>query len=424
VNIEIITIGREILDGRVIDTNSAFFGQQLTRVGHVPRHFQRVDDIAADILSAFRLAATRARYVLVSGGLGPTSDDITAEVFAKFLGRPLAPHPEAREAVRQAFARIQRPIHDTQWKQAHLPEGVSILPNPNGTAPGFTLTHDGVTWFFMPGVPRELYPMFLDHVLPGIPPDAHFQKWMWMTHFTSEGELQHRLGDIIAALPPELSFFYRTRFPENHLGLSGSCTTPALKKHFAETVHRVSERLGTDVYSEDELLTLERSVGTLAEGRGIFLVSVESCTGGLVAHRLTDMPGASKSYWGSFVTYDNEAKALVAESAGLGDEMRTALERHGAVSEETAGVMARAGAQQCLSKRPGAKVLSVSTTGIAGPDGGSAEKPVGLCFLAVSDGERVLASEKFQARPGLARDQLKLLFSQKALDLLRRQLQA
>jgi nicotinamide-nucleotide amidase len=424
VNIEIITIGREILDGRVIDTNSAFFGQQLTKVGHVPRHFQRVDDIAADIHDAFRLAATRARYVLVSGGLGPTSDDITAEVFAKFLNRPLADHPEAREAVRQAFARIQRPIHDTQWKQARLPEGVSILPNPHGTAPGFTLSCDGVTWFFMPGVPREMYPMFLDHVLPQIPPDAHFQKWMWMTHFTSEGELQHRLGDIIASLPAELSFFYRTRFPENHLGLSGSCPTPELKKSFAETVDRVSERLGADVYSEDELLTLERSVGTLAESQGVFLVSVESCTGGLVAHRLTDMAGASKSYWGSFVTYDNEAKESLAESVGLGEPMRQALEKHGAVSEETAAVMARAGAQQFLQKRPAAKVLAVSTTGIAGPDGGSAEKPVGLCFLAISDGKALLASEKFQARPGLARDQLKLLFSQKALDLLRLSLKA
>lgn len=417
--IEIITIGREILDGRVVDTNSVFFGQELGRLGQVPRYLQRVDDIAGDILNAFNIAASRADVVLVSGGLGPTSDDITAETFAKFVGEPWVEHLAAREQVQKAFARIQRPIHDSQWKQARLAQNARLLDNPHGTAPGFAYESGKTKWFFMPGVPREMKPMFLTSVAPSIVGDADFLQQMWFTQFTSEGELQQRLGSIISALPPEIAFFYRTKFPENHLGLSGSLKTAVLKAAFADAVAKVSKLLGADVFTTDETKTLERLVGDLALARGQHLVTAESCTGGLVASRLTDKPGSSASVGGGFVTYSNEFKIQLASEAGLATEMESSISAHGAVSEQVASLMAQSAAKVHAKKFPNFSVLAVSTTGIAGPDGGSDEKPVGTCWIAVANQVQVLATYKVQARLGLERDQLKLLFSQHALNQLR-----
>lgn len=423
-NIEIITIGREILDGRVVDTNSAFFGQQLSAIGQIPKYFQRVDDIEVDILDAFKLASTRSSHVIVSGGLGPTSDDITAEVFAKFVGRPWLINEEAQAHVRTVFERMQRPIHDSQWKQAKLAEGALVMPNPHGTAPGFWFDDFKTKWFFMPGVPREMKPMFLNHVLPKIPQDICFKKQMWMTHFTSEGELQQRLKDIIESLPPEISFFYRTRFPENHLGLSGSLKNAELLEAFHNAATLVDSRLGNDVYSCDENLSLEALVVQLALESKVSLSTVESCTGGLVSSRLTDISGASNVLVGAHVAYSNEFKIELAQSVGLGEAMKLALQEHGAVSKPVAELMAQAGARNASRVGHKSKVLCVSTTGIAGPGGGSAEKPVGTCWLALSDGDQALATFSLRARLGLERDQLKLLFSQKALDLLRLHLKA
>lgn len=418
-SIEIITIGREILDGRVVDTNSAFFGQELSKIGQVPRHFQRVDDIEGDIIAAFKLAASRSKYVLVSGGLGPTSDDITAAVFAKFLGKPLIENAEAKELVRQAFERIKRPIISEQWKQALMAEGAKALPNPNGTAPGFWYEQNSIKWFFVPGVPREMKPMFLNHVLPKIPADDKFQNKMWLTQFTSEGELQQRLGAVIKALPSEISFFYRTRFPENHLGISGSLRTEELKTQFASAAKKIEALLGDDIYSAREDVSLEKVVIDSAIANKQQLMSVESCTGGLVASRLTDVAGSSGAVWGNFVSYDNRAKEWLAEQAGLGGEISAALKAHGAVSSEVATLMAKSGALVFLKNHPQKSVLCVSTTGIAGPSGGSADKPVGTCFVSVSNGTQEMLAQRVQARAGLERDQLKLFFSQKALDALR-----
>jgi nicotinamide-nucleotide amidase len=424
VSIEIITIGREILDGRVIDTNSAFLGQELSSIGQVPKFVQRVDDNEVDMIAAFALAASRSKFVLVSGGLGPTSDDLTAFVFAKFLNKPFETNLVAKNQIQAAFERMKRPIISAQWKQAMLVAGAEVLENPHGTAPGF-MYHDGlVAWFFMPGVPRELKPMFLKHVLPKIPADKKFKRSMWITQFTSEGELQQRLAQVIGSLPREISFFYRTRFPENHLGLSGSLSSPELEKSFIESSQQISDLLGHDVFTTNENQSLERVVIEEAIRTNQHICSVESCTGGLVSSRLTDVSGSSQVFWGSTISYSNDHKVALAESVGLGQEMKRSLETEGAVSKSTAELMAHCGARLFLAKNPGGKVLSVSTTGIAGPLGGTDSKPVGTCFISVSNGVTILANHEVRSRVNLMRDQQKLYFSQVALNEVRKLLLA
>lgn len=417
--IEIITIGREILDGRVVDTNSAYLGGELSKLGFVPRYLQRVDDIESDIFKAFEIAAKRSSLVFVTGGLGPTSDDITSQTFAKFVSEDFVEHPEARENIKQAFSKMNRPIHDSQWKQGFAAKNAKVIPNPVGTAPAFMYQADKTKWFFLPGVPREMKAIFVSDILPGILPDTSFCQKMWFTHFTSEGELQHRLSSIISALPAEISFFYRTKFPENHLGISGALNNPKLKNIFNQVGDQITNLLGADVFSVDPSETLEKIVLNLAAQKNVKLLTVESCTGGLVASRLTDIPGSSSNFEGSFVTYSNHLKAELAARVGLQGEMKSALKDYGAVSEQVAGLMAMCASKVIANGQSLQNVLSVSTTGIAGPDGGSPDKPVGTCWIAVASPKEILKIEKISARNGLERDQLKLLFSQKALDMLR-----
>lgn len=435
-NVEIITIGREILDGRVVDTNSTFLGYELGLRGLTPRYAQRVDDDPKRILEAFRIASSRSHIILVTGGLGPTEDDLTAQVFGDFLGEPLTKNTEAENHIRDYFSQVQRPLHETQFKQALLPVSVEILKNNFGTAPGFWKATQSSSagiksqrWFFMPGVPREMKPMFLQEILTKIPESFIPLQQTWCTHFTSEGELQNRLFSFIQKLKsyPELELTFRTRFPENHIGLYAK--TPSFDaKLFGDFSKEISETLGNDVFYTGPLAReLEAQILTSLKKAGAGLATIESCTGGLIAHRITSVPGASETFLGSWVTYDN----LLKIDLGVNPET---LASHGAVSSACAREMAEAGLRKIQKliqtkkpNNPHSNIFVLSTTGIAGPAGGSKDKPVGLCHIALAH-TRVDADtttcidEKFQGRIGLERDLLKLAFSQKALDLLRRHL--
>jgi len=420
-NIEIISIGRELLDGRTIDTNSVFFGEELKKRGLVPRFYQRVDDVREDMLAAFDIAAKRSDLIFVTGGLGPTSDDLTTEIFAKFMSLKLVENPEARKTLENRFQSLGRTMHDSQLKQAQFPQGAKHLTNDIGTAPGFSYQDKHRKWFFMPGVPSEMKFIFKNHIQNEVPPQKNFKRKVWMTHFTSEGELQQKLKDVIAALPKEISFFYRTRFPENHLGLSGVVDTEDLQKYFETASKQIEEILADTFFSTTEGQGLEAIVTELARKSGIHAASVESCTGGLVSSRITDVSGSSDVWWGAYCTYDNSAKLDLAAAVDLETQMNEALSDNGAVSEEVASTMALCGAKK-TSKSIGTNSLCVSTTGVAGPSGGTKDKPVGMCCIAVANESRVLFKTTVYARPGLSRQQNKLYFSQHALNSLRLEL--
>lgn len=423
--VEIITVGREILDGRVIDTNAVEMAEALRPLGLTPRFGQRVDDDFDRMISAFQIAASRSKIILVTGGLGPTSDDLTAEAFARCISRPLVLNTEALTDIETIFKKIGRPVTDAQRKQALLPQDAVILKNPEGTAPGFAYTQNDILWFFMPGVPREMKRMLREQVLPRLPQDIKVRSRTWATQFTSEGMLQDALSQVQKKLSPAFELTFRTRFPENHIALYAECPNVADEKLFTQLAAEIETILGQGVFASaseaTRLADLEEVVVGLLKEHGFMMATVESCTGGLLAHRLTNVSGSSAAYWGGFMTYDNSAKELAV------DVPQELLKNHGAVSREVALAMAKGGLKKMRGALQGRSknLVCISTTGIAGPTGGSAEKPVGLCFIGIAretDSGITSHCEEIRARAGFARDQYKTFFAQKALDLVRQTL--
>lgn len=425
---EIITIGREILDGRVTDTNATFLGEHLSQAGLVPRFAQRVDDHIERILSVFSIAQARSHWIFVTGGLGPTSDDLTAEAFAQFLNKPLILHTEALAQIQSFLQKIQRPFSDLQKKQAYLPQDCIALCNQVGTAPGFAWISphkNGGGWFFMPGVPVEMKQMFVAQVLPWIekmrPKRNRFFQRTWLTHFVPEVDLQQRLNPLLedkVFLQSQAELTFRTVFPENHVGLVGEIDSKEKESAFLNLSRQISEALGADAYALVDNVSsptsLEACVLELAIRKNIQFGFVESCTGGLLSQRVTAVAGASRAFWGSWVTYSNEAKHQL---VGVSPEL---IEAHGAVSAPVAEAMALGGLQILQkSNQNRQNTICISITGIAGPAGGSELKPVGLCYIGIaySASQRQI-SEKFQARPSLTREQVQKIFSQKALQFL------
>jgi nicotinamide-nucleotide amidase len=432
--IEIIAIGREILDGRVIDTNSVWMAEKLKERGLIPRYGQRVDDDMDRVVEAFEIAQKRSQIILVTGGLGPTADDLTAEAFGKFTKAKLELHPEAMVQLEAWFKRMNRTLLDVQRKQAYFPKSCRVLENFEGTAPGFSRRFDsGQTWYFTPGVPKEMKRMFQAHILSELPSVTGYRSSTWATQFTSEGELQKRLTDVHKAAGTALEITYRTRFPENHIGLHGICETPVQNELYQKLAEQIESLLGDVVFSggiDREIRSLEYRVVEELRAADAIAATVESCTGGLIASRITDVSGSSAAYWASWLTYDNLAK----EELGV---PRDLMIKHGAVSPEVARALAEAGLAKLkklmnassqisgqvsgqVSGSPKKNLFCVATTGIAGPDGGTPTKPVGLCYVALASTNGSTVVEEVHGRPQLLRTENKTLFAQKALDLLRR----
>ncbi|MEW6057241.1 MAG: CinA family nicotinamide mononucleotide deamidase-related protein [Bdellovibrionota bacterium] len=427
--VEILAIGREILDGRVVDTNSSFIAQALHERGYVARFGQKVDDQIDRVVSAFEIAANRSEFIFVTGGLGPTSDDLTAEAFAKFLGVPLVLDPHSLEHIESFFKRVGKPLLKVQEKQAWLPQGCFALRNLEGTAPGFGLIAHGRHWFFMPGVPREMSRMLKEQVFPRLPERQPFLVQTWSTHFTSEGKLQEKLTNVEKKLPACFEMTYRTHFPENHVALYADCQTASERDLFHDLCKQVTSILGQEVYSiarpGEPPCSLEEVVIAQLKRQRYNLCTVESCTGGMIASRLTNVSGSSEVFWSTIVAYDNTAKHQL---VGVPLEL---IEKHGAVSSEVAGELAENALKKLQSAVASGKtnvfrdpkgMICVSTTGIAGPGGGTAEKPVGLCYIGLAQSGKPLHVEELRARPGLDRAQNRTYFTQKALDLVRTRL--
>jgi nicotinamide-nucleotide amidase len=411
VRAEILTIGDEILRGEIVDTNKALLSERLLGLDVETRFQTSVGDDPEEMADAFRRAASRVDVVLVSGGLGPTRDDLTALVLGQTFGRRLQQDAAALETIRDFFRRVGREMTQNNAKQACFPEGAEVLPNPVGTAPGFALEAGGAVFFCMPGVPRELARMLDEQVLPRIAKRRGggevVRARLLRTFGMGESALDAELSDV--ALSGGVSLGFRTAFPDNYLRPVARAASAALAEAMLDRVcEAIRARLGALVYGEGEAETLPVVVVGLLREHGRTLAVAESCTGGLVAELVTQVPGASEVFLGGVVAYANAAKEAL---LGVPKEL---LDRHGAVSDEVARAMA-----ERARRRFGAD-LGVATTGISGPGGGTAEKPVGLVHVALARAEGTHADSFVFP---LDRARHRTLTAQVALDWVRRTLQ-
>ncbi len=409
-NAEVLTIGDELLRGEIVDSNKSLLSDRLLGLDIETRFQTSVRDDPADMVDAFRRAASRSDVVLVSGGLGPTRDDLTAEILARAFGRELVLDEPALETIRAFFRAIDREMTPNNAKQARFPQGAEVLPNPIGTAPGFLVEEGGVAFFCMPGVPRELDRMLDEQVLPRLAARAGdgrrvVRAALLRTFGMGESTLDDELADV--AEKGAVSLGFRTSFPDNYLRpVARAASAPEAEAMLARVCEAIRARLGALVYGEGEE-TMEQVVGRLLRERGRRIAVAESCTGGLVAQRLSEVPGASEYFLGGVVAYANAAKQ---ELLGVPEQL---LAEHGAVSEPVARAMAEG-----VRARFGAD-LGVATTGISGPSGGSAEKPVGLVHLALARDEGTHADHFVFP---LDRSRHRQLTAQVALDWVRRAL--
>jgi nicotinamide-nucleotide amidase len=410
VKIEVINTGTELLLGNTLNTHGAWFGRELFKLGLRISRQTTVPDGDA-IRDSLQEALGRADAVIVTGGLGPTSDDLTREITAEVLGLELITDEAALRSLEGFFALRGRPMVDANLKQALCPVGADILPNANGTAPGIYVPprlngRSNCAVFLLPGPPRELYPMYHGEVVPRLRALAGVEKLhqALVLKFTGIGESDFHQGiDARLAEVPGLEYGYCAHIGEVDLRLIGD--EEALEKGRKITL----ERFGSYLISDDES-SLEATVVRLLKERGMSFATAESCTGGLVANRITNVPGASEVFTHGFVTYANEAKT------GMLGVSAQDIETHGAVSE----VVARAMADGALEKSGAG--IAVSVTGIAGPGGGSEEKPVGTAWIAVA--VRGGPTEAFSVFHPRNRKDFKLAVSQAALEAVRRRLKA
>jgi nicotinamide-nucleotide amidase len=408
VKAEVLTIGDELLRGEIVDSNKSFLSDRLLSLDIETRFHSSVGDDPADMTDAFRRAAARSDVVLVSGGLGPTRDDLTSRVLAESFGRKLVRDPVALEGIRAFFRAVGREMTENNATQADFPEGAEVLANPIGTAPGFAIEEQGTLFFCLPGVPREMMRMMDEQVLPRLAARAGGEQRvvrarLLRTFGTGESMLDDQLKDV--ATGGDVSLGFRTAFPDNYLRpVARGATAEEAEARLDRLCQEIRERLGAIVYGEGDD-TLAAVVGRVLRERGKTLAVAESCTGGLVAELLTEVPGSSHYFLGGVVAYANEAKARF---LGVPESV---LAEHGAVSEPTVRAMAEG-----VRERFGAD-FGVATTGISGPEGGTQDKPVGLVHIALARAEGTHA-EHFVFP--LDRHRHRRLTAQAALDWVRR----
>jgi nicotinamide-nucleotide amidase len=409
---ELLATGDEICSGAIIDTNSAFIAEKLELQGLTVARHTCVGDRLAVIREALAAIARRADIAVVTGGLGPTTDDRTAEAAAQAAGVGLIPDPDALRSVMHFFEKRGLTMNPSNRKQALLPEGAACLANPVGTAPGFALTIAGCRFYFLPGVPHEMEVMLVDRVLPDMTAglaDAPVVRRIRVV--STFGLPESAVGERVLAIEDEfedLQIGFRVVFPEIHVRLYGGGVNEAtVIRKLDEAAAVVRDRLGQHVLS-DTGRPLAFVVGELLTERQATLAVAESCTGGLIAKQLTDVPGSSNFFVFSGVTYANAAKVRV-----LGVKKAT-LDAKGAVHEDIALEMA-AGARQVAQAD-----VAIATTGIAGPDGGTDEKPVGTVCLGLATPEGARAFRYVFAFGD--RDLNRRMFAAMAMDRLRRHL--
>jgi nicotinamide-nucleotide amidase len=406
----ILSTGDELTSGRTVDTNAGFIAERLVATGFDVVAVFVVGDYRDRIAWAWNQALALADVVVSTGGLGPTADDLTNETLAEVSGRPLVLYEDQAQKIRQMFAAMSRVMPENNLKQAMLPAGSIVLPNALGTAPGFRLdiARDGRVGhcFVLPGVPREMKPMIEEQVLP-ILQELRGTPDVYRSHtFQTFGISESALDELVAgAVDPDVGrVAFRAAFPQISVRVTVHGPPEVVEARLADAAGRMRERVAPYCYGEGDV-TMEGAVGELLAGAGKTIAVAESCTGGLIASRLTDVPGSSAYVLAGVVAYGNQAKMDV-----LGVQ-RSTLDQHGAVSNEAAVEMANG------VRRLGGASFGLATTGIAGPSGGSAAKPVGTVHIALSTAERTYVN-RYQLWGN--RQWVKLLTSQIALDWVRR----
>lgn len=370
--VEIIAVGTEILLGDIVNTNAAYLAEKCAGLGLSCYHQDVVGDNEERLMETIRLALTRADIILLSGGLGPTQDDLTKEAAAKVMGKELYLHEPSREAIRQFFAERNLEITENNWKQAMVPEGAVVVENPGGTAPGIIIAENGKHVVLMPGPPGELIPMFEKSIMPylaGLTSGVIYSQTVKICG-VGESKAESMVEDLVSAQNnPTIATYAKTG--EVHLRVTATAPDEKeAKKLVKPMVKELKGRFGNHVYTTDSEVTLEKAVVDLLAANKLTACTVESCTGGMLSARLINVPGVSEVFKSGYVTYSNKSKRKL-----LGIKKNN-LMKHGAVSEQIAREMAKTAAVLARTD------VSVSTTGIAGPDGGTPEKPVGLVYIA------------------------------------------
>lgn len=402
---EIIAIGTEILLGDIVNTNAAYLARGLAALGINTYHQQVVGDNPQRVRAAFKEAFERADLVITSGGLGPTQDDLSKEMAAEYFGVQLKEDAKARAHIEQYMSRLGRKITENNWKQALLPEGSIPLYNHNGTAPGFILCCDEKTLIMLPGPPSELLPMYDEQVIPYLRRLSDAVMYSRTLHICGIGEsaVENQLKEQMKRLTnPTLAPYAKEGIVDLRITAKAASQEEA-EQMIAPVEQEIEQMFGDQVFGTDGQ-TLEGVIVELLKKKGWKVATAESCSGGWASGQIVNYPGASEVLEGGFVTYSNEAKMKL-----LGVSAKS-LASYGAVSREVACEMAL-GAAKALHTE-----TAISITGIAGPGGGTAEKPVGTVWIGVYCQGKVFA-ERFQfSRNREANRRLSVV---RALNLLR-----
>jgi nicotinamide-nucleotide amidase len=406
--VEIITIGNEVLSGRTLDTNFAFLARALEEASVQVGWHSTVGDTAERISEALKRALVRADAVVVTGGLGPTPDDITRKAVAGVLGRPLQLDDAVLTRIRERGRKSGRKLLSSVETQALLPRGATAWPNPLGTAPGLLMVEDQRPVILLPGVPQEMEALATEFVVPYLRERTGHavESFTLRTAGVYESQLHERIGNAPQGWPGAtlayLPSYFGVDLRVTVTGSDGKAVRESTRRAYAE----LKKMVGSVVYAEGTRV-IEEVVGEALVARGWRIATAESCTGGLLARRITDVPGSSRYFERGFVTYSNESKI---ELVGVKSDD---IEAHGAVSAPVAEQLAEGARQRAQVE------MGVGITGIAGPDGGSEEKPVGLVFIGLaSPGGKSVRKFRFMGTRKTVRERA----AQAALDLVRREL--
>lgn len=408
-NAEIISVGTELLLGQVVNSDTAIVARELSALGINMLHSSVVGDNVERLEAAVKAAISRSDLLIMTGGLGPTEDDLTKETTAAAAGKKLVLHEDTLRKIEKYFNKNE--VSPAQAKQAMLPEGATVFVNNNGTAPGCAFpAENGCVIIMLPGPPSELKPMLLDSVVPFLSNGQSSVIVSHNVHVYGRGEslVADMVSDLLNCTNPTVAPYAKEG--EMFLRVTAKAENKAAADKMCEPIiDEIKSRLGEFVYSVD-IESLEELVVKLLAENGKKISFAESCTGGLLAKRITDISGSSEIFEMGCVTYANSVKEKL-----LGVKNET-LEKYGAVSEQTAIEMA-----QGIQKLSGADI-GVSVTGIAGPGGGTAEKPVGLAYIGLCDGENTWVSVRRPMGRSKNRSWHRRCASSQALDMVRRYL--
>lgn len=406
--VELVSVGTELLLGNIVNTNARYLSEKCAMLGLNVYYQTTVGDNEERLSEVIKTALNRSDIVILNGGLGPTEDDLTKETCARVMGLPLVKDAHTEERLKEYYReRKKEDLPESNWKQAVIPEGAVVFDNENGTAPGLAVEQDGKTVILVPGPPNELYPMMENQICPYLQKkneDVILSQMVKICGF-GESKVEEMILDLIdKQTNPTLATYAKQG--EVHLRVTArAASEEEARKLLKPMVKEIKKRFGEAVYTTDEKETLTDVVVKLLKKHELTVTTAESCTGGLLAGTLVGVPGVSEVFREGFVTYSNKAKRK------LLDVSKSTLKKYGAVSAQTAKEMAKGGVFATDSD------ICVAITGLAGPDGATPEKPIGLVYIACYMNDKVHVEEfRFKGDRQKIRERSVV----QALDVLRR----